>query len=216
MPGLRRLRDPQRHPGLHARARSRARADRVRVRDRLRGALPVLHADLRDALDPRPRAGNRDRPRGHPAGSLGLGGHGRRRRPLDRREPPHPRAAPEREPEDPPLQQPHLWAHEGPVLADVGARQGDEVDAARLARPSVQPAFDRHRRRGVVRRACDRHGQEGAHRRARRCSTASWLGVRGDPPELQHLQRRRIRGSRGQGEADLPREWTADSIRCRR
>ena len=31
---------------------------------RLRGALPVLHADVRDALDPRPRAGDRDRSRG--------------------------------------------------------------------------------------------------------------------------------------------------------
>ena len=73
VPGLRRLRDPQRHPGLHARARARARAHRVRLRDRLRGALPVLHADLRDALDPRARAGDRDRSRRHAAGSLGLG-----------------------------------------------------------------------------------------------------------------------------------------------
>jgi hypothetical protein len=34
--------------------------DRLRLRDRLRGALPVLHGDVRDALDPRPRAGDRD------------------------------------------------------------------------------------------------------------------------------------------------------------
>ena len=46
--------------GLHARARPDAREDRLRLRDRLRRALPVLHADLRDALDPRPRAGDRD------------------------------------------------------------------------------------------------------------------------------------------------------------
>ena len=134
------------------------------------------------------------------AGPLRLGRHRRRRRALDRREPPDPRAAPERQPEDPPLQQPHLRAHEGPVLADVRAREGDEVDAARLARPSVQPALDRDRRRGVVRRARDRHGQEGAHRRARRRGAASRLGVRRDPPELQHLQRRRVRlRARGQG-----------------
>ena len=38
-----------------------AREHRLRLRDRLRRALPVLHADLRDALDPRPRAGDRDR-----------------------------------------------------------------------------------------------------------------------------------------------------------
>ena len=36
---------------------------RLRLRDRLRGALPVLHADVRDALDPRARAGDRDRAR---------------------------------------------------------------------------------------------------------------------------------------------------------
>ena len=47
MPRLRRLRDPRRTPVLHARARHPARAHRVRLRDRLRGALPVLHAVLR-------------------------------------------------------------------------------------------------------------------------------------------------------------------------
>ena len=61
MPGLRRLRHPRRRAGLHAGARHPARADRLRLRHRLRGPLPVLHADLRDALDPRPCAGDRDR-----------------------------------------------------------------------------------------------------------------------------------------------------------
>ena len=61
VPGLRRLRDPERRPVVHARARAEAREHRLRLRDRLRRALPVLHADLRDALDPRPRAGDRDR-----------------------------------------------------------------------------------------------------------------------------------------------------------
>ena len=37
--------------------------DRLRLRHRLRGPLPVLHADLRDALDPRPCARDRDRAR---------------------------------------------------------------------------------------------------------------------------------------------------------
>ena len=193
MPRLRGLRDPQRHPGLHARARSRARADRVRVRDRLRCALPVLHADVRDALDPRPRAGDRDRACSHATGSVGLGRDRRRRRALDRREPPHPRVAPQRESEDPPLQQRDLWAYERPVLADLEGRKGDEVDADGLARLPVQPALGRDRRRGFVRRSRDRHRQEGAHRRARRRGSAPRVGVRRDPPELQHLQRRRIR-----------------------
>ena len=41
-----------------------AGADRVRLRDRLRGALLVLHEHLRDARHPRPRAGARNRARG--------------------------------------------------------------------------------------------------------------------------------------------------------
>ena len=38
-----------------------------------------------------------------------------------------------------------------------------------------------------------RHGQEGPDGRARRGGEAPWLRVRRDPPELQHLQRRRLR-----------------------
>ena len=42
------------------------------------------------------------------------------------------------------------------------------------------------------------------------------LGVRRDPPELQHLQRRRVRlRARGEGEPDLPRERRADPLRRR-
>ena len=44
-------------------------------RHRLRGAVPVLHEHVRDALDPRPRAGDRDGPRGLAPRSLGLGRH---------------------------------------------------------------------------------------------------------------------------------------------
>ena len=38
-------------------------------------AVPVLHEHLRDALDPRPRAGDRHRPGRHAAGPVGVGGH---------------------------------------------------------------------------------------------------------------------------------------------
>src|SRR6266576_3872882 len=64
-----------------------------------------------------------------PSGSVRLGRDGGRRRALDRRQPPDPRAAPQREPEDPAVQQPDLRPDEGPVLADERGRQGDEVDA---------------------------------------------------------------------------------------
>ena len=58
---------------------------------------------------PRPR--HRDRGRG--PGALGVGRHRGRRRPLDRREPPDPRAPSERRHQDPPLQQPDLRIDEG-------------------------------------------------------------------------------------------------------
>ena len=213
VPGLRRLRDPERGAGLHARARPDARADRVRVRDRLRRALPVLHADLRDALDPRPRAGDRDGLVRVPSGPVRLGRDRRRRRALDRRQPPDPRAAPERQLQDPALQQRGLRAHEGPVLADLAAGDDHEDVAARLARPSVQPAVAGDRRRGVLRRAGDRHGQEGARRGAAGGGAPQGQRLRRDLPELQHLQRRRVRlRARAEGEPDLPAPRRADHL----
>ncbi len=150
MPGLRRLRDPRRGAGVHARARHPAREHRVHLGDRLRVALPVLHADLRDALDPRPRAGDRDGPRDHAPGPLGVGRLRRRRRALDRRQPPDPRAAPQRQPHDPALQQPHLRPHQGAVLAHLGARQGHQVHPATgrsTVRSARSPSRSARRRR---------------------------------------------------------------------
>ena len=51
-----------------------------------------------------------------------------------RRQPPDPRAAPQREPDDPAVQQPDLRAHQGPVLAHLRGRQGHQVHADGLAR----------------------------------------------------------------------------------
>ena len=131
VPGLRRLRGAGGRPGLHAGARDPARADRVHHRHRLRRPLRLLHGHLRDARHPRPRAGARDRPGDHAARPLDLGRHRRRRRALDRRQPPDPRAAPQRAGQDPAVQQPDLRADEGPGVADERARQGHEVDAVR-------------------------------------------------------------------------------------
>ena len=71
--------------------------------------------------------------------------------PVDRRQPPHPRPAPQRQPDDPVVQQPDLRVDQGPVLADVGAGQGDQVDADGVGRPSVQPGQPGARRRGDLR-----------------------------------------------------------------
>ena len=153
---------------------------------RLRGPLRLLHGHLRDARHPRPRAGARHR-RGHlAAGPLGLGGERRRRRPLDRRQPPDPRAAPQRAAQDPAVQQPDLRPHEGPVLAHERGGQGHEVHALRLPGPPVQPGGARARRRGHLRgahawtptsstwpRRCARPRRTGAPRSSRSTRTAT-------------------------------------------
>ena len=63
MPRLRRLLDPVGRAADDARPRRAARGHGVRVGHRVRGALPVLHEHLRDALDPRTGAGDRHRSR---------------------------------------------------------------------------------------------------------------------------------------------------------
>ena len=65
--------------GVHARARNPAGADRVHHRDRLRGAILLLHGHLRDARHPRPRAGDRHRLGVDARGPVDLGRLRRRR-----------------------------------------------------------------------------------------------------------------------------------------
>ena len=152
VPGLRRLRRAHRRPDADARAGREARAGGVRVRHRLLQPVPVLHEHLRHPQHPRAGAGHRHRHRRGPAGPRRVGDHRRRRRAVDRGQPLHPRAAPQRQPHDPAVQQPDLRAHQGPVLAHVGAGQGHEVDALRQPRSALQPAGGGARRRGHLRR----------------------------------------------------------------
>ena len=68
------------------------------------------------------------------------------------------------------------------------------------------PLSRRARRGGDVRRAGDRHRQARADQRAAQSGRAQGRRVRRDLPELQHLQRRRLRlRSRREGEPPLPR-----------
>ena len=90
----------------------------------------------------------------------------RRRRAVDRRQPPHPRAAPQRQPHDRDVQQPDLRPHQGPVLAHERGRQDHEVVTVRLARLPVQPAVGRARRGSDVRGPHPRHGPQAHDGRA--------------------------------------------------
>ena len=164
---------------------------RLRLGHRLLVPLPLLPGHLRPALDPRPGAGHRHRAGRVAAGPLGLGRHRRRRRALDRRQPPDPRVAAQREPQDPALQQPDLRADQGPVLPDLRGRQGHQVDAGGQRRQPVQPDLAGARRRGDVRGPDD--GQRPGHLTdvLSRAAAHRGHGAGGDLPELPDLQRRR-------------------------
>ena len=204
MPRLRRLRHPRRRAVLPPRARAAPREHRLRLRHRLLVALPVLPRHLRDALDPRPRAGHRHRARHVPSRPVGVGRHRGRRRAVDRRQPPHPRDAPQRQPDDPVVQQPDLRADEGPVLPHVAHRVGDEVEPARVGRRPVQPGVAGARCRGDVRRAGDGVRPRRAQGGAQGGRPAPRHGPRRDLPELPDLQRRRVRGAQGPQPAGCP------------
>ena len=134
-----------------------------------------------------------------PPGPLDLGGERRRRRALDRRQPPDPRAAAQRADQGPPLQQSDLRPDQGPVLADQRGGQGHQVDPVRLARPPLQPGRPGARRGGDLRRAHCRHRPRPPSRRAARGSGPRGIGPGRDLPELQRLQRRRLRRRPGKG-----------------
>ena len=167
--------------------------------------------------DPRPRAGA-----GHRAGHrarrpVDLGRHRRRRRAVDRRQPPDPRAAAQRAGEDPAVQQPDLRPDQGPGLADLRARQDHQVDAVRRRRPPVQPGRAGARRRRDVRRADDRPRPRTPDRGAARGGRAPGRGARRDLPELPGVQRRRVLRADRQGargcQPDPPAGRRADPLR---
>ena len=219
MPGLRRLRHPAGRPAADARARRGPREHGVRLGHRLLQPVPVLHEHLRDALDPRPGPGDRHRRGGRPPRPRRVGHHRRRRRPVDRRQPPHPRPATQRQPDDPAVQQPDLRPDQGPVLAHVGDRQGHQVHADGLGRSAVQPAGRRPRRRGQLRRPHPRPRPQAHDGDVPGRPRPPRGVVRRDLPELQRLQRRRVRrrhqAAGPRRDDDRPRARPADPLRRR-
>ena len=81
------------------------------------------------------------------------------------------------------------------------AGQGHEVDAVRLPRPPLQPGRAGARRRGQLRGAHGRHRPRPPGRGTARRRRPQGLRLRRDLPELQRLQRRRLRRRPRQGAA---------------
>ena len=217
VPGLRRLLDPRPDPEGDARLRLPEGEHRVHQRHRLLRPAAVLHEHVRLPHDPRPRADAGDRPQGRPPGPDGLGHHRRRRRAVDRRQPRAPLDAPQRRHQAGDVQQPDLRPDQGPGVADLGVRQEDQVDAGRHDRHADHAADHRPRGRGDVRRPLGRHPHRAPPGDARARRPPQGLVVRRGPPELQHLQRRRVarlhrpRGPRGPDAR--PRARQADDLR---
>ena len=167
---------------------------------------------------PRPRADARDRAQGCAARPDGLGHHRRRRRAVDRRQPRPPLDAPQRRHQDGHVQQPHLRPDQGPGVADVGVRQEDQVDArwARSTRPIMPLSVALAAEATFVARSVDTH-TEHLQETLERGRPPQRLGVRRGPPELQHLQRRRLarlhRPRRPRRPDARPRARQADDLR---
>ena len=80
---------------------------------------------------------DRDRGQARQSRARCLGGLGRRRRALHRRQPHAARAAPQRRSQHPAVQQRDLWPDQGPVLAHLARGHALAVDSARLGRSSA-------------------------------------------------------------------------------
>ena len=150
---------------------------------------------------------------------LDLGRDRRRRRAVDRRQPPDPRAAPQRADQDPALQQPDLRSDQGAGVADQRAGQGHQVDAVRLAGPAVQPGRAGARRRGDVRRPHGRHATAahagGPARRGGRTRARRWSRSTRTAPCSTTAPSTPCRAKGKRGQPDPPRARRADPLRRR-
>ena len=194
VPRLRRLRHPRRHrndscPSCTSRGENIVFISGIGCSSRFPYYMNTYGMHSIHGRAPR----HRDRPVRVPTRPVRLGRHRRRRRAVHRRQPPHPRAAPQRQPQDPALQQPHL--RPAPKASTPRPPNPARSPNPRpLAPPTPRSTpLPRPRRRGHLRRPHHRLRPQtpaiGAARRRR----APRLRVRGDLPELQHLQRRRLR-----------------------
>ena len=136
MSGLRRLCDPARDAEDPCRHRGRAGEHGLRFRYRMRVAFPLLHGDLWLPYDPRPGAGRGHGHQNRQPGARRLGGDGRRRRSVDRRQSPAARAQAQCRHADSAFQQRDLRPHQGSVLADFAYRHPFAVDPHGIDRAS--------------------------------------------------------------------------------
>ena len=136
VPRLRRLRDPRGGAEIHARlGLPRERSSSSPGSAARRASRPTWRptgCTRSTAALLRSRPGSRSRGR-----ISRFGRDRRRRRALDRRQPPDPRVAAQREHQDPALQHRDLRADEGPVLPDLAARDaGRTTPMGRSTGPS--------------------------------------------------------------------------------
>ena len=191
---------------------------RLHQRHRLLRPAAVLHEHVRLPHDPRPGADDRDRAQGRPAGPDGLGHHRRRRRAVDRRQPPPPLDAPQRGHQDHHVQQPDLRPDQGPGVARrrSSARSRSRRRTARSTTRSARSSVALAAEATFIARSVDTHTEHLQHT-LERGRPAPGLGVRRGPPELQHLQRRRlarVHRPRGPRRPDArPRARQADDLR---
>ena len=188
MPWLRRLRHPEGGAEGNGRYRRRSGEHRVRLRHRLRGAVSLLHGNLRLPHDPRPGAKLRDRDQAGQPGPRRLGRRRRRRRAFDRRQPHAARHPPQCRHQLPAVQQRDLRPDQGPVFADLAARHPHTVDAPRLARYAGRRAELRARSQRPLRRPRHRPAAGPSARPACPRPCPQGLLVRRDHPELHRLQ----------------------------
>ena len=170
------------------RRRGAAREHRIRVRHRLFVPLPVLHLHLRLPHRAWPRPGHRHGVKlANPELDVWVD-DGRRRRPLDRRQPPPARAASKRRPADCPLQQRNLRPDQGTVFADVRTGNDDADVARRLAGTTVVRRHLCAGSRWPIRGAGHRHAAGSPGRGAQAGTRQQGRLIRGNLPELFGVQ----------------------------
>lgn len=155
---MRRPRRAQLPPQGHGHARRRSGEDGRNLRHRMLLASALLHEHLRLPHHSRPRSRRGHGLQGGQPRHHRMADFGRRRRPRNRRQPLHPRRAPQHRYQHAPAQQQDLRPHQRAVLPHLAARFRLEIIALRHHRRPLHPRRARVRRPRQLLRPLDRRG----------------------------------------------------------